>query len=128
MSKKSIFLQGKEFLEKDVAIRRIKFKPGYQTIWRGSRSSLQEILELNCTYQKKLTRYLVRFYRLAQLKVDKQITINVSRAILAAKLLPDHVAIEDFNSRKMIYLNGVTISNLDFIVFQGDFIQLTISS
>lgn len=46
----------------EVRISRIKFKPGYQRIWRRVRTALKDSLRLRFIYQKQLTRYLTRFY------------------------------------------------------------------
>jgi hypothetical protein len=44
----------------EIAIPRIRFKPGYQRMWRRARLALQEIINTKFRYQHRLTRYLMR--------------------------------------------------------------------
>jgi hypothetical protein len=47
----------------EIKIPRVRFRPGYQRMWRKSRIALKEALGVKFTYQKKLTKYVVRFFR-----------------------------------------------------------------
>jgi hypothetical protein len=49
--------------DNEVKIPRIRFKPGYQRLWRQARTALKELLKLKFTYQQQLTKYLTRFYK-----------------------------------------------------------------
>lgn len=49
----------------DIRIPRVRFKPGYQRIWRTARTALKDSLGLKFTFQKKLTSFLTRFHKRA---------------------------------------------------------------
>ena len=112
----------------DFNIQRIRFKPGYQVIWRKARSNLQELLGFKLLYQKKLTRLLTRFYRLSHLDTHKISLITMERIILLSKLLPDPSTINNFTKSKCVYLNGAVLNTQNSLAFSGDFIQVKTSS
>lgn len=108
-------------------IPRIKFKPGYQRIWRIARTTLKEFLSKKFIYQQQLTKYLRRYYRLAGAPVSNHIEKSLGRTILYSRLLPDEATIKFFNSKSFIYFNGNVNLNLDAITLVGDCIQFIVS-
>jgi hypothetical protein len=120
-------LRKKELVDRESPIRRVRFKPGYQAIWRKSRNDLQELLCLRYSYQKKLTNYLVRFYRLAHFDTDNAHDISLKKVLLVSKLLPDYGSIMTFSDKRLVYLNGHIPPNLEIIAVEGDFVQLVVS-
>jgi hypothetical protein len=112
----------------DFNIQRIRFKPGYQVIWRRARKNLQELLNFRMLYQKKFTRALTRFYRLAHSDTTSLHLLTLERAVLLSKLLPDPSTIKFFIKSKHLYINGATPKSQKLITFTGDFIQLRVSA
>lgn len=51
------------FRNTEIRIPRVRFRPGYQRLWRQARHALKESLNLNFTYQQQLTRYLTKFFK-----------------------------------------------------------------
>lgn len=112
----------------DFTLQRIRFKPGYQIIWRRARKNLQELLDLKLLYQKKLTRHLTKFYRLAHANTVNMDLITLERLVLLSKLLPDPSTIKLFIQNKYLFINGMVPKTQKLIVFTGDFLQLRLSS
>lgn len=79
-------------------------------------------------YQKKFTRALTRFYRLAHSDTTSMHLLTLERAVLLSKLLPDPSTIKFFINSKHLYINGATPRTQKLIVFTGDFIQLRVSN
>lgn len=111
----------------DFSIQRIRFKPGYQVIWRKARLNLQELLGLKVIYQKKLTRILSRFYRLSHFNTCNSNILIAEKAILASRLLPDPSTISTFIKNGYIFLNGIGLKDQKSLLFYGDFLQLRLS-
>jgi hypothetical protein len=79
-------------------------------------------------YQKKFTKALTRFYRLAHSDTASMNLLTLERAVLLSKLLPDPSTVKFFIESKYLYINGMIPKNQRLIVFTGDFIQLRVSS
>jgi hypothetical protein len=111
----------------EVLIPRVRFKPGYQRIWRLARSTLKESLRLKYAYQYRLTRYVMRFSR----KINSYFTyfseLSVERIVMYAKLLPDLNTLKFFMENRWVYINGRASYKLDTIIYLNDFIQLMVS-
>lgn len=110
----------------NVRIRRIRFKPGYSRIWRSARTSFKQLVGLNFRYQKKLTIYLLRFFRIRQnfsftyenLKLGKVLErVHFSNDFLSSKALIEWQA---------VYLNGYVVENSGVVLFVNDFIQMIV--
>ena len=119
------------FIETDVYgeifIQRVRFKPGYQRIWRRARVTIKEALRLNYVYQYRLTRYLMRFTRKINGYFLYFSEFSIERVIMYAKLLPDVLSLTLFLVNKLLYHNGVSISSISPIVHINDVLQVTVS-
>ena len=111
----------------ELFLPRVKFKPGYQRLWRQSRKAMADNIGLKYIYQKQMTKYMLRLSRRVYSYSFAMSESSVDKAILYSRLLPDLKTINDFLSNGLISLNGWQINNLKSFVLQGDFIQLTIS-
>ena len=111
----------------EVRVPRIRFKPGYQRIWRNARTALKESLNLRFIYQKQLTRYLFRFYRSVQTYTFAHSEMLLGKVIMYARLLPDLPTITLFMSYDSVFLNGKPAYEPSLIVAKQDFLQLAIS-
>jgi hypothetical protein len=111
----------------EIKIPRIRFRPGYQRMWRRSRIALKEALGVKFTYQKKLTRYIVRFFRQSNYYAFSWSEMTLDKVIIYSRLLPDLATLRTFTSHRLIYLNGVSISSPSVLTFENDLIQLLVS-
>ena len=111
----------------ELFLPRVKFKPGYQRLWRRSRKAMADNIGLRYIYQKQMTKYMLRLSRRVYSYNFSMSESSVDKAILYSRLLPDLKTINEFLSSGLISLNGWQINNLNSFVIQGDFIQLTIS-
>lgn len=112
----------------DLAIKRVRFKPGYQTIWRSARRNLQTLLLKKFEYQKKLTKFLVRHYKLSHSNFEVQALLTLQKCLLASKLVPDTAMVIFLITKNSVYLNSLSPINEKTLVFKGDFIQLKTSN
>ena len=111
----------------DLGVRRVRFKPGYQVMWRSARTALSKAIGLNFRYQKKLTRYLTFFYRVSHSSGLALPAPSASHVLLGSKLLPDENTVNTFISKKYIFLNGLQLTRSNLTVCKGDCLQLTVS-
>jgi len=111
----------------EIYIPRIKFKPGYQRLWRLARSSIKEALNLNYTYQYRLTRYLSRFGRRLNSFLINFTEMSLERTIMYSLLLPDPATLKIFITSRLIFLNGTVVFNTGKLVYPNDIIQVTIT-
>lgn len=111
----------------EVKIPRVRFRPGYQRMWRRARTALQESLNLKFIYQQQLTRYLVRFYKGSNRYNLSQAEMSLNRVVMYSRLLPDNPTVDAFMSQKLVYLNGRPIYDPYTILVPNDIIQLIVS-
>lgn len=115
------------FIHQEVKIPRVRFKPGYQRIWRQVRSALKTALNVKFQYQKQLTKYLVKFYHLSNQYLLSYSESTLDKVILYSHLLPDMSTIQLFQKESFIYLNGIATLSTTNIVIKNDVIQLVVS-
>jgi hypothetical protein len=120
------FLKTFIFDTSDQPVKRVKFKPGYSTIWRTARKLLQTELNLNFRYQRKLTRFIVKFYKFSRLNFFLFAELKFQNIIEKAKLLSDSNLSKLFVENGLFYLNGYNVFNPSLTVVVGDFVQLIV--
>lgn len=113
---------------KEIFIRRIRFKPGYQRIWRQAREAALEHFQIKTVYQQQLTKYLTRFYRQAHSNSFMYLETTLNRTIVYSRLLPDYATVSLFHEKNFLFLNGHSSPDLSMQVVPADFIQLLISN
>ena len=113
--------------DRECHITRVRFKPGYQNLWRRVRGALKEYLGLRYIYQKQLTKHLTGFYVASNRYLWGCSEMSIFRTVLYSRLLPDNSAFNLFWDEKLIFLNGVLPSNKNTILAAGDLIQLVVS-
>ena len=111
----------------EVRIPRVKFKPGYQRIWRRVRTALKENLNLRFIYQKQLTTYLTRFYWAAKNYSLADYEMALNRVVLYSRLLPDLNSFFLFFGQGWIFLNGRKVLDPKGLVLPNDLIQISVS-
>jgi len=126
-----IYDSGKRSLHGDypeVRVSRIRFKPGYQRLWRGYRRALAELINFKYVYQQQLTYYIVKFYRkLNQHNISASESL-ISKTLIYSKLIPDLNSFLLFFDNKMIFLNSKVLCNTKLYVYRNDYIQLEVSN
>ncbi len=108
-------------------IRRIRFKPGYNRIWREARTSIREILNIHAKYQYRLTPKLQCRYFQARKNEKKMSTFDLGFALMTTHLSPDIWSNTEFLTNGYVFLNGESHSNPSTKLFVNDFIQLVIN-
>lgn len=115
------------FRTSEVKIPRVRFKPGYQRMWRRARTALKESLSLKFTYQQQLTRYLVRFYRGSNEYSFSRAEMSLNRVLMYSRLLPDNPTVNTFLSKNLIYVNGRPAYDPSMLLVTNDLIQIVVS-
>ena len=108
-------------------MRRIRFKPGYQRIWRRARASLNFNLKFNFRYQGKLTRKVTFLRRLKNLYAIWHVELSLHKIILNARFVFDHKTSYELINSGLVYLNGILSLNPNMRLFESDFLQLLVS-
>lgn len=121
-SKSSVFYFG------EVRIPRVRFKPGYQRLWRGYRQALAELVGFKYVYQGQLTKYLTHFYRKLNQSFISDGENLAFRVLIYSRLVPDLNSFNIFFKNKMIFLNNFFLFKADIYVYKNDYIQLEISN
>ena len=122
------------FLNKSLSFRselrmpRIRFKPGYQRLWRNFRIAFAELVNFRFLYQQQLTKYLTKFLRKVNQNYFSFNENSVSKVLIYSRLVPDELTFNLFYKNKLIFLNGKPLLNDKLYIYKNDFIQLEISS
>ena len=111
----------------EVLLSRVRFKPGYQRLWRNSRLTLAESLNVRYTYQQQFTKYIARFNRKLNSYYFSQHDYSLHKIVLYSKLLPDHKTFDYLWKSGGVSLNGKTLSNPNYILLENDLVQLELS-
>jgi len=115
------------YIHSEVRIPRVRFKPGYQRIWRQVRSALKISLNVKFQYQHQLTKYLTKFYHLSSQYLLSYSESTLDKIVIYSQLLPDTSTVELFSSHGFIYVNGNVSTDTNTILIKNDFIQLVVS-
>ena len=109
-------------------IKRIKFKPGYQRIWRNARESINYTLNLNFRYQHRLT---LRLHKLQRFKNKTSTTairdLRLTHIILNSRFVFDLTSSNTMINNALVYVNGIIVTNPNLFIYFGDFIQVAVS-
>lgn len=135
MISKSKYLSTKEYYsweeesndDYNFNLKRIKFKPGYMTIWREARSVLKLSLNLKIRYQHRLTRYLAKFNKFIRFKTFLVNETTFNKFVIKSKLIPDFSLTLLFIKNGMFYLNGIPCLNGNLVLLVGDLVQMIVS-
>ncbi len=114
-------------VQREVSVRRVRFRPGYQRLWRRARLGFQEYFRLKFLYQKQLTKYLRTYSRFSQNYHYAAHETSARSITMYSALLPDNASFELFLYNKFIYVNGSFLKSPDTSLFKNDFLQLYVS-
>ena len=115
------------FKRLEVKIPRVRFKPGYQRLWRQSRVALKEALRVKFTYQQKLSQYITKFFRRSNFYAFSASEMSIDKVVIYSRLLPDLATLAIFLHHRLVYLNGRHIQSKSLIIYENDLIQLVVS-
>lgn len=118
---------GDSYINTELKINRIRFKPGYQRLWRQVRAALKESLNIRFQYQKQLTKYLVKFYHLSNQYLFSYSESTLDKILLYSHLLPDLLTVKTFSNNGFIFLNGNVTTSINTIIIKNDFVQIIVS-
>jgi len=112
---------------REMYLRRIRFKPGYQRLWRRARIGIKEFMGWRYIYQKQLTKQLSKF---KQSTVSTRLLLKnttYKQIVMYSRLLPSEDSFTLFLRQKQLFLNGHIPASGSITCFRHDFIQLLIS-
>jgi len=113
---------------REVFLPRVRFKPGYQRLWRQSRRTLAESLRVRYIYQQQFTKYIGSFGRRLNNYHFSRDEYFVSTIALHSRLISDYNTLVLLSNSSCVFVNGHTHTNLNHILFAGDVIQLLVSN
>lgn len=113
---------------RDISIERIRFKPGYQRLWRRFRLALAESIGRRYIYQQQLTRYLGKHARKSRQRAYYTRESTLRNVMLYSRLIPDLALLYTLFSNKVIFVNHRLLSTCQMFVYKNDFIQLEITT
>lgn len=112
----------------EVFLPRVRFKPGYQRLWRHSRRTLAESLRVRYIYQQQFTKYIGSFGRKLNNYHFSRDEYFVSTIALHSRLISDYNTLVLLSNSSCVFVNGHTHTNLNHVLFAGDVIQLLVSN
>ena len=116
-----------KYRQLEVRIPRIRFNPGYQRLWREYRLALANAIRFKYIYQRQLTRHLAKFYACLKSYNILALEYKIWKVIIYSRLLPDLHIIKDFINNSLIFLNGQTLKNENYIIVVNDIVQIQVS-
>jgi hypothetical protein len=117
-----------EAFKGEVHVPRVRFKPGYQRLWRQSRRTLAESMRVRYIYQQQFTKYITRFGRKLNNYHFSRDEYTMSTIVLYSRLIPDYNTLLLLNKSNCISVNGYANTVLTHILFTGDIVQLLVSN
>ena len=111
---------------KEFSILRIKFKPGYQKIWREARIVLKKILNVNYIYQYKLTKLLLNLHHSHKHALIYFFEMKLFNILIQTQFIPYKEFLITFIKNKLIFVNGINCINLNYQIYLNDLIQFII--
>jgi hypothetical protein len=114
-------------VNQDPQIRRIRFKPGYQRIWRQARSALLEVFGLRFQYQKRLTKYLVGYAGYSSPYQVTSMDATLGRTLIFSRLVHNLPTAQTLVTQSLVFLNYRIASDAELLVAPNDFIQILVS-
>lgn len=107
-------------------VRRIRFKPGYNRIWRTARIAVQEILGVYSKYQYRLTPKLQKMYWQSRATFSNPSYLTVEFLLLSTKLTPDFWVARELLATGTVYLNSYSCLKSETRLFANDLVQLVV--
>jgi hypothetical protein len=112
----------------DLRIPRVKFKPGYQRMWRHYRSALGNSIDYKYTYQKQLTKYIKTFSRKLHQTYMLQNENLAYKLFIYTRLVLDKATFDIFLKNKLLFVNNSALSSRNLYLYSGDLLQVEITN
>lgn len=126
-NKQILYAKTSERESTDLNLKRVRFKPGYMTIWRESRKCLKTSLNLNFKYQYKLTNYLSKYNKFIKFKTFLINEMSLSNLLIKSRIFTETFLIQLIIKNNLVYVNGIINNNSSSQMYVGDFIQILIN-
>ena len=111
----------------DLTLNRIRFKPGYQRVWRKARGSLNYLMGYNFRYQNRLTKKISQLRRVSRSQSLRLAELSLERVLLNARLVLDLTHSHSLVNSNIVFINGSLINNPNLTLFINDFVQLIVN-
>jgi len=111
----------------EIRLSRVRFKPGYQRLWRDSRTALKDLIGLKFIYQKQLTKYIIRFYKKTYQPTLSPNELHLSKLAIYSRIAPDYSTFNLFYNSNLFFINGLVPTNKNIVCVLNDFVQLVVS-
>jgi hypothetical protein len=118
---------GPERIYPILSIRRVRFRPGYQRLWRQARSAINYTLGYNCRYQVGLTKRLARVRRSNNYLRGLARDVTLVNVLIYSQFVFDVPTSKHLLQSSLVYVNGSSTSNQSLTLFVGDFVQLEVN-
>jgi len=116
-----------KYVNRDPQIRRIRFKPGYQRIWREARSALLEIFSLKYQYQKRITKFVIGYAGYAAPYQLTSMSATLGKTLMFSRLVHNLPTTEALITQSLVFLNLRIATDSNLLVSPNDFIQILVS-
>lgn len=110
-----------------LSIRRVRFRPGYQRMWRQARSAINYTLRYNCRYQVGLTKRLARVRRARNYLRGVAKDVTLENVLIYSQFVFDVPTSKHLLQSSLVYVNGSSTSNRSLTLVVGDFVQLEVN-
>jgi hypothetical protein len=107
-------------------ISRIKFKPGYMNYWRNARTELKKVFNLKFTYQRNLTKFLLKFNKHMSNLTGLTQELSLINLLTESKFFMYKSYALAFIKNQFVSVNGWVVTQNNFQLYKNDFIQISI--
>lgn len=111
----------------DGGLARLRFKPGYQRLWRRAREAFNYVTAYNYRYQVGLTKKIARLRCLRYNQYLRLAELKLVQVLLNARLVCDITFSHLLVSSNTVFINGFSSINPQIRVFHNDIIQLIVN-
>lgn len=108
------------------SIKKLKFKPGYQNMWREARSAFKISMRLTYRYQLRLTKFINKFKKIIKCKTYFIFEMQLYNVLKSTRLIPDINWSFNFIQNGIVFVNGAPSYNYYLQLYKNDFIQLIV--
>lgn len=108
-------------------VRKTRYKPGYQRMWRHERRIIKQVTSLTNRYQYRLTTKLQLLYFHERKVRSPAVHLRLDHSLILCHLVPDNFTAKTLLLRRYVYLNGKTVESGSVGLAVNDFIQLVVN-
>jgi hypothetical protein len=108
-------------------VRKTRYKPGYQRMWRHERRIIKQVTSLTNRYQYRLTTKLQLLYFHERKVRSPAVHLRLDHSLILCHLVPDNFTAKTLLLRRYVYLNGKIVESGSVGLAVNDFIQLVVN-